>query len=67
MELTYYAGTDTLAIVLADGPAARTEAPTEDVTLDWDDRGNLIMVTIEHPRNVPGYNPDVVVRTNFEP
>jgi len=63
MELTYYADTDTLAIVLADGPAARTETPSDDVTFDWDDRGKVIMVTIEHPGTIPGYNPAVVVRT----
>ena len=64
MDVTYYADTDTLAIVLADGPAARTETPTDDLTLDWDDRGNLIMITVEHPASAPGYNHDVVVRIN---
>lgn len=62
MELTYYAETDTLAIVLAKGPAACTETPTDDVTLDWDANGKLIMVTIEHPGSIPGYDPAVVVR-----
>ena len=63
MELTYYPDTDTLAIVLADGPAARTETPTEDVVLDWDANDKLIMVTIEHPENIPGFDRAVVVRT----
>ena len=63
MELTYFPETDTLAIVLADGPAARTETPTEDVVLDWDANDKLIMVTIEHPGSIPGFDQSLLVRT----
>ena len=48
MELRYYADTDTLYIGLSKAvtPESREVAP--DIVLDYDDRGQVISIEIEH-------------------
>lgn len=56
MEIRYFEDSDTLDLAFKElGPVARTvDGPNEDILLDFDDKGQLIGLTIEHAsRNVP--------------
>ncbi|RIK75141.1 MAG: hypothetical protein DCC67_15705 [Planctomycetota bacterium] len=48
MRLEYFPDTDTLYIQLTDVRGADAQEVAEDVVLDFDDKGNVIGIEIEH-------------------
>lgn len=57
MKIQYFSETDTLAIELTSKPVASTDAITDDLILDYDDRGKIVAITIDnYSKNVDVVN-----------
>lgn len=57
MKIQYFAETDTLAIELTSKSVAHTDAITDDLILDYDDRGKIVAITIDnYSKNVDVVN-----------
>lgn len=54
MKVKYYADTDTAYIELLDNPVFETQEISENILIDVDDKGNLVSMTIEHPKENAG-------------
>lgn len=50
MKIKYFNDTDTALIEFSDRGVSETREITEDVTVDLDEKGNLVSLTIEHAR-----------------
>jgi uncharacterized protein YuzE len=50
MKIKYFADTDTLYIELRESNVAETRDLDENTLVEYDDRGNLCAITIEHAR-----------------
>jgi uncharacterized protein YuzE len=48
MKITYFKDTDTLLLVLNNSIIADTKDFNEDILLEFDQKGNLVNITIEH-------------------
>ncbi len=47
MKIRYFSDTDTLYIGLADRPSTESEAISESIIVDFDDKGKPVGITIE--------------------
>ncbi len=57
MKIKYFSNTDTLAIELTSKPVASTDAITDDLILDYDDKGKIVSITIDNcSKNVDAVN-----------
>jgi uncharacterized protein YuzE len=50
MTIQYFEDTDTLYITLKNGSVAETRDLDENTLIEFDAEGNLVAMTIEHPR-----------------
>jgi uncharacterized protein YuzE len=48
MKITYFEDTDTLFVEFADGNASDTKDLDENTLGEYDDKGNLLAMTLEH-------------------
>jgi uncharacterized protein YuzE len=48
MKINYFSNVDQLAIIFSDRKSALTKEVAPGVVLDWDGRGNLVAIDIEH-------------------
>ncbi|MEA5452694.1 DUF2283 domain-containing protein [Leptolyngbya sp. CCNP1308] len=46
MKIQYFSDTDTLAIELTTKPIAATDAITDDLTIDYDNDGKVVAITM---------------------
>ncbi len=51
MRITYFQDTDTLFVEFADGDASDSRDLDENTLGDYDDKGNLLSLTMEHASN----------------
>jgi uncharacterized protein YuzE len=50
MNIKYFQDTDTLLLVFTKGNVAETKDLSENVLLDFDKKGNIVSITIEHAK-----------------
>jgi uncharacterized protein YuzE len=50
MQAKYFEDTDTLFIKLSDRPPAQTRDISENLSVDLDDSGHVVSLTVEHAR-----------------
>jgi uncharacterized protein YuzE len=50
MKVKYFDDTDTALIQFTDGEIEETREITENITIDLDNEGNLVSMTIEHAK-----------------
>ena len=48
MKIKYFEDTDTALLEFGDGAPTETRELSEDITLDLDDSGHLVSITVEH-------------------
>jgi len=48
MKIKYFEDTDTVLLELGGGAPTETRDLSEDITLDLDDSGHVVSITIEH-------------------
>ena len=51
MKITYFEDTDTLFVQFADGDSANTKDFDENTLGEYDKKGNLLAMTLEHASN----------------
>lgn len=50
MRVRYFADTDTLLVTFSDSPIADARDLNEDVLVEFDDKGRVVSMTIEHAK-----------------
>jgi uncharacterized protein YuzE len=48
MKIKYFEDTDTALLEFGDGAPTETRELSEDITLDLDDSGHVVSITVEH-------------------
>jgi uncharacterized protein YuzE len=65
MKVQYFPDTDTLYLTLQNSPSTESEEVSPDITLDFDAKGTVVGITIDHAsRQLDSLNVETILATS---